>query len=400
MLKLFGEKQDPERAAREAIQQHKWAKAIAYYEKKAQRGERNFALWNLLGDLYMNNQSPQQAVEAWKMALDGYALEGLHENVLGIARKVLRRAPEQEDVYLVLARACLELEYHADALAAVRSYTRNVRHVSGPELKSIFIKMIESTIHHPHLLEELRTLYIDGKVEDVELKARLERIVAARRQKEGEKKEDDGVMPAIAEESGPGMRRMSPSAVPPPSGGLLILDHRGEDSPLSAPAPSPPASVPEREPAPPDFSMDYGSGDADDVSFEPSTSSSNGKDHYDLGNVYREMQLWDAAAAEFEQARHDSPLRLRASLAVAECMVEMSNLHGALEILQTESRNGSGSPQEQLNLHYQLGVVFEMLGNFREALQQFEIVYQQNSRHADAEEKIQTLRKRIGVEAT
>jgi tetratricopeptide (TPR) repeat protein len=397
MLKLFGAKQDPEQAAREAIQQHKWAKAIAYYEKKAQRGERNFAVWNLLGDLYMNNQSRQQAVEAWRMALDGYAMEGLHENVLGIARKILRRAPEQEDVNLVLARACLELEYHADALAAVRNCTRSTRRVSEQELKSIFIKMIESKIHHPHLLEELRSLYIEAKVEDVELAARLERIVSARLQKEGEKKDDDGVMPAGAGESGPEMRRLSPAAVPPTSEGLLVLDHRGEDSPLSAPAPSPPASLPTREPAPPDFSMDFGSGVADDVSYEPSTS--NGKDHYDLGNVYREMQLWDAAAAEFEQARRDSSLRLRASLALAECMQEMSNLHGALEILQTESRNGSGSPQEQLNLHYQLGIVFEMLGNFREALQHFEIVYQQNSRHADAEEKIQTLRKRIGVEA-
>jgi tetratricopeptide (TPR) repeat protein len=393
MLKLFGEKQDPEQTAREAIQQHKWAKAIAFYEKKAQRGERNFALWNLLGDLYMNNQSRQQAVEAWKLALDGYALEGLHENVLGIARKVLRRVPDNEETYLVLARACLELEYHADALAAMRSYIRSARRVSEPELKSIFIKSIESTIHHPHLLEELRTLYIDGKVEDVELSARLERVIAARMQKEADKNDDEGAMQTVDES--PEMRRLSATPRPPTAEGLIMLDHRGDDSPLSPPASSsPPPAV---APAPPDFSADFSSGDMDDGAFEPSTS--DGKDHYDLGNVYREMQLWDAAAAEFEQARHDSTLRLRASLAVAECMLELSNPHGALEILQTESRNGSGSPQEQLNLHYQLGIVFEMLGNFREALQHFEIVYQQNSRHADAEEKIQTLRKRIGVEA-
>ena len=56
MLKLFGEKKVSEIDARAAIQQRKWSRAIAFYEKKL-NGERDYPLWNLLGDLHMNNNS-------------------------------------------------------------------------------------------------------------------------------------------------------------------------------------------------------------------------------------------------------------------------------------------------------------------------------------------------------
>ena len=175
-----------------------------------------------------------------------------------------------------------------------------------------------------------------------------------------------------------------------------MLDHRQDDGSRARPPATNDAPPPPRSAEPPDYAAEYSA----ELDEEHAAPSSEGRDHYDLGNVYREMQLWDAAAAEFEQARHDPTLRLRATLALAECLQQTNSLAAALEILEGEGRNGAGSPQERINLHFQLGVTYELLGNFSESLQQFETVLHHNPRHAAAEEKIQTLRKRIGAETS
>jgi tetratricopeptide (TPR) repeat protein len=276
----------------------------------------------------------------------------------------------------------------------MRSYIRSARKVSEHDLKGLFVKVLESTIHHPHLLEELRALYADSKVEDVELAARLEKEIAARLEGSHAPTESESVDngPAATAPEMPKIETVKPPVVE----GLIMLDNRHEDALSREPQHEQPSRADEQLQPPADFSYDFGTGDPGEST---GSSGGDGKDHYDLGNVYREMQLWDAAAAEFEQARNDPSLRMRASLAMAECLLQLNNLQGALDILEAESRVGGGSPQERLNLDFQLGLVCEQLGNFREALAHFESVFRQNSRHADAAERIQVLRKRIGVES-
>ena len=125
--------------------------------------------WNLLGDLHISNKARGQAVECWRRALEGYALEGLYENVLGIAGKILRRTPDEEEVHLLLAEAYLGLEYHADCLTALRSYLKLSKRRSEPEMRALFKKILESPIHHLHLLEELNSIFKEAAVEDYEL---------------------------------------------------------------------------------------------------------------------------------------------------------------------------------------------------------------------------------------
>ena len=172
-MNIFSGTKDPERQARLAIRRRKWGQAIAYYEGRLQANERDFALWNLLGDLHMNNGARAQAVEAWRRALEGYALEGLHENVLGIARKVLRRAPQESDVYLLVADACLGLEYQADCLAALRSYLKLTKQRSEADLRALFKKLLDASLRHVHLLEEMGAIYRDSGIDDPELAARV-----------------------------------------------------------------------------------------------------------------------------------------------------------------------------------------------------------------------------------
>ncbi|MBI5059419.1 tetratricopeptide repeat protein [candidate division KSB1 bacterium] len=390
MKKLFGATKQPELVARDAIRQKHWSKALAYYESKASSQERDYSLWNLVGDLHMSNKSRGQAIEAWRRALEGYVLEGLHENVLGIGRKMLRRAPEEEDVYLILAEAYLGLEYYADCLAQIRSYVKLAKQQSEQELRSSFKKILESDIRSPHLLEELASLYTDSKIEDVETQQRLTQYVESRLANR-----------EYAERSMPSAEATVETALESPAitrakaseysdyGGLNTLD---ETMSIGA----------EEFPG---MSRGFGSAGSDGMGFAGSANGTDdseplpagdGKDHYDLGVVYREMKLWDAGISEFEQARRDPAIRLRASLALAECLQESGDLQGALTLLENEQQHDSGSPSEQMGLHYQLGVVHELVGNLDQALEQFELVRQQNASHEGAGQKVAELSRRLG----
>ncbi|MFZ5434094.1 MAG: tetratricopeptide repeat protein [Calditrichota bacterium] len=392
MKKLFGGKTETEQSAREYIRKKKWSKAIAVYEQKLQERERDFALWNRLGDLHMNNKSHAQAVEAWRRAIDGYAAEGLHENVLGISKKMLRLAPEEEDVQLVLADAYLGLEYYADCLSALRSYLKLAKHPSEQELRSFIRKILGTTIKHRHLLDELKSIYADSGIEDFELQQKLDEYVQAAEQAENERAPRRAAVEGSATETDvPTVSERSISRQG--DDGLIVLDGmdsyaEADDNDFGTYRPS--------------YTTSSHHSPAEHTSYEtPQTGSDHtdlpageGKDHYDLGIVYKEMKLWDAAVAEFEQARKDNSVRLKATLALAECLHEMHDLQGALDLLERERSDNSGTPEDQLELEYQLGNLHELLGNIDEALTHFETVREQNPGYSEVENKIADLSNR------
>ena len=106
------------------------------------------------------------------------------------------------------------------------------------------------------------------------------------------------------------------------------------------------------------------------------------------------MKLWDAAIAEFEQARRDSSVRTRSTLALAECLQETHDLQGALDLLEKELQNG-GPAHEKLGIVFQRGVIHELLGNLDEALSSFEQVQNENSSYGDVEIRVADLRNRL-----
>lgn len=387
MKQLFGEKNDPDRMAREAIRKNKWIKAIASIEKQLRQNERDFAAWNLLGDLYMNNKATAQAVEAWRRALDGYAMESLHENVIGIGKKILREVPEEEDVLLTMAEAYLDLDYIADCLSMTRTYLRQAKNKSESETRSIIKKILQSPLPYPHLREELRAVYKDSRLEEIELEREIEAVLAGQ-EKEDAKKEE------VIEEPEPvdsGEQEIETEPEPPVTDGLQMLGdaEAGSEQTTFQTDPFSPNFGAKEEPQ---FSEDFETAPADDTVM---LAEGEGKDHFDLGMVYREMKLWDAAIAEFREARRDPSMRLQATLALSECCQETHDLQSALELLEAERRNENGNPQDRVDLHFRLGVVNELLGNVEEALKYFEIVKEQNPDYEDAEKRVEALRSRL-----
>lgn len=391
-MKLFGSKHDPEQQARDAIRRKKWRKAIAFYESRLADHDRDYAKWNVLGDLHMHQRSRAQAVEAWRRALEGYALEGLHENVLGIARKLLRRMPEETDVHLVAAEAYLGLDYYADCFAEIRSYLKLAKHRSENDLRAILRKLLEAPIQHSHLLDELKILWEESGIEDIELQQQLEAYLAERQQIAAVHH------PASAAENNASAAEFeTPLAAQKPeqhTDGLLDLnayESAGGGGELDS------GEAPWRTAA--DFadrSTPFGENfDAPPRAEPASASSGEGKDHYDLGMVYKEMRLWDAAIQELEQARSDRGLRLRSSIALAECLQESHDLQRALAILDEARQSGDGNPDEVLGLRYRLGVIHELLGNIAQALEHFEAVHARNPAMGDVEARLKELRGQI-----
>jgi tetratricopeptide (TPR) repeat protein len=388
MKNLFAEKKDPEFQAREDIRRKKWSRALTFYEKKLQENERDFGLWNLVGDLHMNNKAKAQAVEAWRRSLEGYSLEGLHENVLGIARKILRRVPDEDDMQLVLAEAYLGLEYHADCLAAFRSYLKLSKQRSESDMRSLFKKILETTITHDHLLEELGSLFKDSGIDDYELGTHLNEYIAANRKVQ--KKAPERIEPEAPLGEAPASRP-SVTYADDDAHGLTALD--GLDSfredtftdyaPPAAPRPAPQSYG--------DFSNSFETPPSGEFADVP---AGEGKDHLDLGLVYKEMKLWDAAIAEFEQARRDQSVRMRATLSLVECLQETHDLQGALDLLEAEQDSGTNSPGDQISLALQTGMIHELLGNLDQALVYFEKI-RESDPSGEAELRIAGIRGKL-----
>lgn len=390
MTNLFGVKRDPEQHARQAIRRKKWKQAIAYYESRLAVQDRNYGLWNILGDLHMQNGARLQAAEAWRRALEGYALEGLHENVIGIARKLLRRMPEEDDVHLLVAEAYLGLEYHADCFSALRGYLKLSKRRSENDLRAMFRKLLETPITHAHLLDELKNLWSAAEIEDYELQQQIDAFIAAGLQTVEAHSMARAESAAHREVETPGQESSAVRDVH--HDGLLGLS--GIDESAGGNNDAEAGSSP--------WSMDYTAGGESTpyhAGFQtpppqPAAQSApgDGKDHYDLGMVYKEMKLWDAAITELEMARADRSLRLRSTIALAECLQESHDLQRALALLEEARAAGDSSPEEALGLSYRLGVIHELLGNLDKALDYFESVFEKNSAMGDVAARVVDLR--------
>lgn len=391
MKSLFSSKTNPELQARKAIRSKKWAKALAYYEKEIKSNERNYFLWNTLGDLQYNSKAKAQALESWRRALEGFSSEGLHENVLGISRKVLRRLPEEEDIYLTIADAYLGLDYHADCLVSLRSYIKIAKQKSESDMKVLFKKIFDANLKFPHLVEEFCQLYKESQIEDYEFEKKLEEYMSS---VSAQKYAVSTPEKSLEEEEYSGLHEseyeLNASQNSTEPDGLMVLDG---------------GSMPAYSPTVNNHTNYMGSSNTHEVNHEEISTDNytvdnddpvgDEKDHYDLGIVYRDMKLWEAAMSEFEQARRDPALRIRATMAYVECLQETHDLQSALRLLDRESENEKYSTQDLLTINFQRGMLHENLGNLAEALDCYELVQAENASYGDTEDRIASLKQKL-----
>ncbi|MBU1935814.1 CDC27 family protein [bacterium] len=388
LSKLLNRKRAPEDRVRDLMRQKKWQKALPELEKLARAEEQNFNIWNTVGDVHFRCGSPRDAIEAWRRAIDGFTIEGLYENALAIARKALRAVPGEMEFHLTLSELYLSMGYDADSLSSLGTYLRTCSRPSEPELRTFFRKVIDSSLRHPHLLEEILPLYREAGVEDEELQRDLETFVSS---KKAEAKYTEPLVtePEQTEEA---PLQESSRLFGGNQGGLISL---GTESGMAEEFQDESATFTKNFQQQATMEKPPKAQRKARASTEEVLSDGEGRDHYDLGIVYQEMKLWDAAVEEFEKARQDENLHFRASLSLAECRLSMQDPKRALELLEAFEQSENEPLEMQLRLEFAKGEAQEILGNLEQALAHFENIDRQQEGFGNVKEKIKALKKQM-----
>lgn len=372
----FSTPKKPDLKARLALRNGKWKAALPFFTEQANVNEQNYAQWNLLGDIQYRAGDMVAALESWQKAMNGYAQESLHENVLGIGRKIAKRCPEETGVHRDISEALLGLEYFADAISSFRSFVKLAKHSSISEKKSWFRKIMQCEIRQPHLHEELLHIYEECGLEDIELQRDIQAYV--RRMQESI---DTATTADEAEVFETPIEKQS-EVYEPAADGLISIESDWTSNDFSilkqdSNGYQPMQSHPIEDHSQPAF-------ESIEVQQEDDLPIGQGKDHYDLGVVYSEMKLWDAAITEFQTARRDRSLRSRATIELANCLKNSNDPHRALRVLEEESNSNGNEAEAQSELFYHMGLLNEILGNGSAAKQCFEKVAPDSAHAADA----------------
>lgn len=99
------------RSADKFIEQRQYSKAIKVYKSLVDEGDKDPALINNLGDLYLKDGDRGNALQHYVSAANSYSSSGDSLKAIGICRKVLREDPSNDDILSLL----IELNRKRDA---------------------------------------------------------------------------------------------------------------------------------------------------------------------------------------------------------------------------------------------------------------------------------------------
>jgi pilus assembly protein FimV len=115
--------------------------------------------------------------------------------------------------------------------------------------------------------------------------------------------------------------------------------------------------------------------------------------HYDLGLAYKEMGLLDEAVKEFEKVIRAPEREVQCRVMIGLCFRDLGNASEAIHQFK-QGLHAEPSDRERQSLYYEIGVTYEALGDFAEALYYFEMVTKRDPGFADAAARASDLRSR------
>jgi pilus assembly protein FimV len=114
--------------------------------------------------------------------------------------------------------------------------------------------------------------------------------------------------------------------------------------------------------------------------------------HRDLGIAYKDMGLFDAAIGEFSQLMHDPAQEVFALGMIGECHEAKGALGDAVAFYKKALNRPAIGEVEATQLYFQLGSVFQTMGEANEALYFFEKVLKRDAGFRDVKRRISELR--------
>jgi tetratricopeptide (TPR) repeat protein len=113
--------------------------------------------------------------------------------------------------------------------------------------------------------------------------------------------------------------------------------------------------------------------------------------HYDLGVAYKEMGLVTEAIAEFDQAARDPHRECMCFAMGGLIYLEQNQLDRAAESYVKALGAQSKTVEQEMNLYYDLGTVYEMKGQKKDALYYFQKIARRDPGYRDVGDRLHTL---------
>jgi len=129
------------------------------------------------------------------------------------------------------------------------------------------------------------------------------------------------------------------------------------------------------------------------VMLEKPLDESDADTHYDLGLAYKEMGLFDEAIKAFEKTLRAPGREVQCRVMIGMCQREMGNPTDAIQQFK-EGLHANASDRERLSLYYEIGITYEQMGDYGEALYYFEAVLKRDPNFADTAQRSELLRQR------
>jgi tetratricopeptide (TPR) repeat protein len=121
--------------------------------------------------------------------------------------------------------------------------------------------------------------------------------------------------------------------------------------------------------------------------------------HYDLGLAYKEMGLFDEAIKAFEKVLLAPGREAQCRIMLGMCMREQGNPTAAIHQFK-QGLHADASDRERISLYYEIGATYEVIRDDGEALYYFESILKRDPGFADARQRADMLRARMGAQST
>lgn len=128
--------------------------------------------------------------------------------------------------------------------------------------------------------------------------------------------------------------------------------------------------------------------------------------HYNLGLAYKDMDLFEDALEEFQQAASlTSPADgtgryLQCCNLLGHCFVQTGAPEVAVKWFAKGLSAGNVSDEERMALTYEIGAAYEQAGDLHHALESFTEVYGNNVSYRNVNERVKTVKTRLGEKST
>jgi len=354
-------------------------KAIEEYNKLIEADPKDKRLYLKVGDLYQKIGDNERAIKVFMKLAEIYAKEDLNSRAISIYKKILSINPKHIDALRQTGNLYLKnglignaknfyqsiLKIKPDdweAQEALNSLSKHAHQVESTSAeKSKMMASFEPATFEP-------TPFVEPTAH-IEPTARLEPTAMIEPAANTEPVSEPITEP-VAEPFFESIAETTPSAPPPAflqPEEITFLDETPEIPPSSIEA----QTIPEAAGAP-----------APDKEAET---------HYQLGIAYMEMELYDYAINEFMTASSDSTIKFDCEIMLGSCYLAKGDYPKAIHHLTEASYIKNLSDEKLAKLNFHLGLAYEAMGLYSEALDYFKLVLTLDSSNSEAQEKINKL---------